>query len=116
MCISRYASKFKVYIGYNVSKKRVYISRHVLFNESKFPYLALVNQVSHNVSHTISPSFQPLIPVPNHNNVMVVPQSNEITSITPTFIQSMPHTPFMSSPVYVSMSSTTPSHNCAIED
>lgn len=39
----RGASKFKGYVCYKVSKKRVCISIHVLFDEFEFPYLTLVN-------------------------------------------------------------------------
>lgn len=38
----RYASKYKGYICFEVSKNKVVISRHVKFDETKFPYLILV--------------------------------------------------------------------------
>lgn len=41
-----YASKYKGYICFEVHKRRFYISRHVLFDETEFPYPNLVSQCS----------------------------------------------------------------------
>ena len=38
-----YASKYEGYLCYEVIKKKVYISRHVLFDESEFPYSVIAS-------------------------------------------------------------------------
>lgn len=68
-----YASKYKGYICFEVNTKRVYISRHVLFDETEFPYSTLVSKSSS--MSTILPLMQSSIhvPIPNLNNVIVHP-------------------------------------------
>ncbi|KAM1757600.1 hypothetical protein ACFX11_006838 [Malus domestica] len=68
-----YASKYKGYICYAANKKKVYISRHVLFDESEFPYsgFASTHAPCLHTSQVFQPSIQPS--VPNLHNVLVSP-------------------------------------------
>ncbi|KAM2399220.1 hypothetical protein ACFXTH_035809 [Malus domestica] len=53
----------------------MYISRHVLFNETEFPYCSLVSK-SHCTTISPPPShIQTPIPVLNHSNALVLPES-----------------------------------------
>ncbi|KAM1092092.1 hypothetical protein ACFX19_019727 [Malus domestica] len=97
-----YASKYKGYICFEVHKRRVFISCHVLFDETKFPYITLVSQCSKvstplPIDFTSTPVF-----TPNLNNVLVTPQSNSVPTIP-----SVSHTPSLASvPLSAAVSST----------
>ena len=79
-----YASKYKGYICFEVNTKRVYISRHVLFDETEFPYSTLVSKPSS--MSTILPTRPTSIPVPlpNLNNVIVHPSFGSVTPFSPS--------------------------------
>ncbi|KAM2011562.1 hypothetical protein ACFX1T_023520 [Malus domestica] len=68
-----YASKFKGYISFEVAKKRVYISRHVIFYEFEFPYSNLVSFDQPVISPVLTSHGSHTVLVPNNDNVMVVP-------------------------------------------
>ncbi|TQD95848.1 hypothetical protein C1H46_018590 [Malus baccata] len=71
-----YASKYKGFLCYDASKNKMYVSRHVLFDETEFPYHSLVS-TSHPSSFSPLPSHISIPhPVPDQNNVLVVPQSS----------------------------------------
>ncbi|KAM2795068.1 hypothetical protein COP2_006658 [Malus domestica] len=78
-----YASKFKGYICFEVTKKRVYISRHVIFDEFDFLYSTLVSSVKPVTSPVITSTVSHPVLVPNNDNVMVVPSVS-----SPSLIQS----------------------------
>ncbi|KAM2277674.1 hypothetical protein ACFXTI_035948 [Malus domestica] len=91
-----YASKYKGYICFEVNTKRVYISRHVLFDETEFPYSTLVPKSS-SVS-TILPPMQTSIPVPipNLHNVIVHPSFESVPISSSLSVSSAPITEFVS--------------------
>lgn len=109
-----YASKYKGYICYEVAKKKVYISRHVLFDESEFPYQELIyatQKPSNSLSLTMSNTSDM---VPNLKNVLVTPQSSVSNTSTPS--ESSPSNTDGSSPTAsisvssIAMSSPIPNH------
>ncbi|KAM1227080.1 hypothetical protein ACFX2J_006344 [Malus domestica] len=68
-----YASNYKGYICYELSHKRIHISRHVIFNEIDFPYVTLDTTLTSHPkpdSHTY-PSM-----VPNLQNILVTPHTS----------------------------------------
>ncbi|KAM2827187.1 hypothetical protein COP1_036768 [Malus domestica] len=87
-----YASNYKGYLCYDASKNKMYISRHVLFDETEFPYRSLVSK-SHCTTISPPPSHsQTPIPVPNHSNALVLPEcpaslsSDSISSGMPNLV------------------------------
>ena len=52
-----YAAKYKGYICYEVCHKRVYVSRHVIFDETNFPYPSLISKCPAPVCSRPLPSF-----------------------------------------------------------
>ncbi|KAM1260029.1 hypothetical protein ACFX2J_039256 [Malus domestica] len=119
-----YASQYKGYICYEVSKAKFFISRHVIFNETEFPYLSLLQLSKQNsVSHVpCSPSS--FTHVPNHQNVLVVPlplvssltfppvppsPDSSVAVHSPHMVASPPFSSLPSSSSITAPSSTTPS-------
>ena len=78
-----YASSYKGYICYDVLSNRTYVSRHVVFNESVFPYHNLASGSKSSSSSIGSPL---LVPVVNNDNVAVLSQSTCCSSspVSPT--------------------------------
>ncbi|KAM1354495.1 hypothetical protein PS2_028626 [Malus domestica] len=109
-----YASKYKGFICYDVSRKKVFISRHVLFDEKDFPYSSLAAPHPLPVSRSSSISASIPLPVPNLQNVLTSPIVHTPNSSTshsspsqPTLI---PHSPPPDSPplVFISPSPDPP--------
>lgn len=78
-----YASKYKGYICYEVQKGKFFVSRHVVFDETEFPYLGLLKLTTQSSHSSILPSLSNfsssshcITPVPNANNILVVPTSH----------------------------------------
>ena len=79
MCVFLgYAPNYKGYICYDVSKKRSYLSRHVVFNENVFPYQELVTTHQLSSTSSISPS-QPSLPIVTPTGVVTIPISFAIS-------------------------------------
>lgn len=73
----RYASNYKGYICYELNKKKVFISKHVIFDELDFPYASVCTKFQPKSSvPTPSPSM-----IPNLQNILVSPVT--INSLTP---------------------------------
>ncbi|KAM2231636.1 hypothetical protein ACFX1S_015876 [Malus domestica] len=70
-----YATKYKGYICYEVSKQRVYISRHVVFDEDQFPYTSLLVHSKASYQSSSVPTFTLPAPVISNDNV-VLPMSH----------------------------------------
>ncbi|KAM0960324.1 hypothetical protein ACFX2C_025377 [Malus domestica] len=84
-----YASKYKGFICYDILHAKFYISRHVLFDESEFPYshLSLKHSVSTNsTSQPVSIFSSPSISINRENHLVAnplprtPPLSNPLTS------------------------------------
>ncbi|KAM1411401.1 hypothetical protein COP1_024098 [Malus domestica] len=95
-----YASQYKGYICFDVSRHKYYISRHVVFNELEFPYKTLLSQKhqyslpqsSSTLSHSsLIPTLDNILvsssshcPLSNHNHtVSATPESVPLASISP---------------------------------
>lgn len=98
-----YASKFKGYICYEVLHRRIYISRHVLFDESEFPYSNLILQVSHSNPSTKVSVSSPIVVVPNSQNVLVMPQHHQNVHSIPS-PEPVPNPALMPSSIHVPIS------------
>ena len=83
-----YASQSKGYLCYNISSKRLYVSRHVVFNENVFPYKDLVIPTvsSPPLSHCTSPSVFPI--VTNDNVISLPPISSPSSSAISSHLSS----------------------------
>ena len=132
-----YATKYKGYLCYEVSKPRMYMSRHVIFDETEFPYQTLSHhsKLHHsNSSHvqatsslpvvglnnTVSSYSSPLSPSPSVSdpNIIPIPQPDPSSlfpyghseSPTPSLVSNTSITPISSPPSgpIVSHSSSTP--------
>ncbi|KAM1581882.1 hypothetical protein ACFX10_029681 [Malus domestica] len=66
-----YASKYKGFICYEVSMKKVFISRHVLFDEREFPYSSLASTQQLLMSKPPPITVSIPTPVPNFQNVLI---------------------------------------------
>ncbi|KAM1789190.1 hypothetical protein ACFX11_039377 [Malus domestica] len=77
-----YATKYKGYICYEVSKQRIYISRHVVFDESQFPYTNLLVHTTPSSLTSCIPSSQLPAPVISNDNV-VLPIPTSLSSSIP---------------------------------
>ncbi|KAI5315074.1 hypothetical protein L3X38_044250 [Prunus dulcis] len=82
-----YTTKYKGYLCYHVPTKRVFVSRHVIFDEHHFPYSDLLPTHSNTFtsSHSCPRSNCP-VPVVTTENVVVTsfPDSTPPTSSVPT--------------------------------
>ena len=123
-----YATQYKGYICYHVSNRKLYISRHVLFNENVFPYNDLVTQLSN--SKTPSPMhyfpssvafLPPNMPLPNvttsatqsrslNSKAPVIPSSSSL-SLSPAITPTAPV--HVTSPLMTSTESTTEGKSAA---
>lgn len=75
-----YVSQYKGYICFDVLKHKVYISRHVVFNELEFPYSSLLTQSAQFSNPSISRvSHSPPL-VPTLNNILVSPSLPPVSS------------------------------------
>ena len=82
MCVFLgYAPNFKGYICYDVSKKRSYISRHVVFNENVFPYHELVTTHQLSSASTTHTS-RSCLPIVSPSNVVTIHSS---PAVSPSF-------------------------------
>lgn len=90
MCVFLgYASNYKGYICYDVTKKRSYISRHVVFNEIVFPYSELVTHTHHSQSSSMSSSCNlPCLPVVTPTNIVVHPPPTDLSPVNPNTMSS----------------------------
>ncbi|KAM1099692.1 hypothetical protein ACFX15_006016 [Malus domestica] len=114
-----YASKYKGFICYEVSHKRIYVSRHVIFDETEFPYTSLSSKCPVPVCSKSLPSFVisqfPNMYVTNQNTIVpghtFMPNDthfsapNDAHSSSPQLITATPTISASSSP---SLSSPTP--------
>jgi hypothetical protein len=99
-----YASKYKGFICFDVLNGRFYISRHVVFDESRFPYTHLSLLPKHNpVPSSFSQSLSSL-PFTTMDNIIVPSQTASLTppsdSLSPEIISPPTH----SSPPSTSLS------------
>ncbi|KAB2595380.1 hypothetical protein D8674_030830 [Pyrus ussuriensis x Pyrus communis] len=118
-----YASQYKGYICFDVSRHKYYISRHVVFNELEFPYKALLSQKHQSylpasssiISHssfiptldTILVSSSSARPLSDHTyTVSATPESVPLASISPA--GSQPQLPSQSITAGPTVSSTLP--------
>ncbi|KAM1058751.1 hypothetical protein ACFX2B_023356 [Malus domestica] len=84
-----YASSYKGFICYDIVHTRFYISRHVMFDESEFPYLTLSATCSvsnHSISTSVPSSPSPFILVTGTNHIVSLPHSR-----TPSMPEPMSH-------------------------
>lgn len=90
-----YASNYKGYICYELSHKRIYISRHVIFNENDFPYVTLDTKP---ISHPKPDSHTYPYVVPNLQNILVTPPTSlpllPDTTLSSSSPQPSPHSSF----------------------
>ncbi|KAM2234356.1 hypothetical protein EV2_013133 [Malus domestica] len=121
-------SKPCVFLGYSLnhqgykcldlSTRRIYLSRHVLFDEDSFPFKELTS-LRENVDHTGSftspdllftfPILLSSLPLPNHNQCLVIP--SQPTSTTPN-LQSPDPINFSQNPVLSCPSNpSSPNHS-----
>ncbi|KAM2192742.1 hypothetical protein ACFX1Q_028395 [Malus domestica] len=81
-----YATKYKGYLCYHVSTKKVFVSRHVIFDEQHFPYTDLLTASS----NTVSTAHRVVYPSHSFNcHAPIVTPENRIVS----FIPESPHQP-----------------------
>ncbi|KAM2627715.1 hypothetical protein TB2_001133 [Malus domestica] len=99
-----YASKYKGFICYDILHDKYYISRHVLFDESEFPYshLSLKHLVSTNsTSQPVSISSSPSISINRENHLVANPFPRTIPLSDPMSSNfnhhSGSHSPFLQS-------------------
>lgn len=101
-----YTSQYKGYICYDVSGKRTYISRHVVFDEHDYPYTnLLMHYKPPHTSHLMS-STSSSLPIVTNTNIVVLPASHDTSpsdtsttlSNSPNSCSSAPHISPMSSP------------------
>ena len=117
-----YAPQYKGYICYHVSTKKLYISRHVAFNENLFPYKDLCTQFTASTSSSTSftmpsmssvspPAMPPLFPSqprPPVTNTITVTGHNlasPSSSLNSPPISSSSTSPLSTTPASLSMSS-----------
>ncbi|KAM2224509.1 hypothetical protein PS2_018300 [Malus domestica] len=106
-----YASKYKGFLCSDVSSKKVYVSRHVTFDETDFPYKSLVLKYQ-SVSSAPLPSLIPSpIPIPDQNSVLVLPPTQNLS----TFGQSLDSPEHSSSDTTLSHLSNTDMHQVSPE-
>ena len=110
-----YASQYKGYICYDVSKKRSYISRHVVFHEAVFPYSELIKQASSSSNVCHQSSVCPLPTVTNKN--VVTPPVSSVPSpsksvTAPIPVSSLPILPHLTN-IASSPHSITASSSCS---
>ncbi|KAI5312034.1 hypothetical protein L3X38_041207 [Prunus dulcis] len=82
-----YATKYKGYLCYHVPTKRVFVSRHVIFDEHHFPYTDLLPTHSNTFASPQScPRSNCPVPIVTTENVVVTsfPDSTPPTSSVPT--------------------------------
>jgi hypothetical protein len=87
-----YATKYKGYLCYHVPTMRMFVSRHVIFDEHQFPYSDLVSTPSNTPQSTPScPLSSCPVPIVNTENSIVstIPASPSHPSTTHTPV----HTP-----------------------
>lgn len=86
-----YASKYNGHICYAVTNHKSYISRHVIFNELEFPYIASLTAAKHNtMTHTQSSISLPL---------PIITFDNEIVSSIPSTSSTQHVSQYRESPI-----------------
>ncbi|KAL6278174.1 hypothetical protein ACE6H2_021775 [Prunus campanulata] len=103
-----YASQYKGYICYAVSGKRIYISRHVVFDEHDFPYAALVTHSKVFIPSPTLPSTSSPFPIVTNKNIVALPTSHDTTASN-TFISPSNTSASSSSPSLLSITGASPS-------
>ncbi|KAM1755844.1 hypothetical protein ACFX12_008126 [Malus domestica] len=97
-----YATKYNGYICYEVSKQRVYISRHVVFDENQFPYTTLLVHSTPSYQSSSVPNFPlPAHVISNDNVVLPMPFSSSgspSSHTNPASSSSPAHSPISISP------------------
>ncbi|KAM1523508.1 hypothetical protein TB1_012881 [Malus domestica] len=91
-------SQYKGYICYDVSRKRTYISRHIVFDEHDYPYTNLLMHSKPPHRSHVMPSTSSSLPIVTNTNIVVLPASHDTTtSNTSTTLSNSPY-PCSSSP------------------
>lgn len=91
MCFLGYSLNHKGYLCLDLTTHRIYISRHVLFYELRFPYHSLYSSLSQHITSTVSPSTTPSSLTFHHFPSNPAPISNLNTSIPLTSASSSSH-------------------------
>ena len=105
MCVFLgYASQYKGYICYNVSRKIVHVSRHVIFHEHIFPYKDLFHKF-HSSSTSSNLSSLTVSPIVTIDNICTLSPPTSNTSSTPTAAVPSPTSSMSITPVSVPCSS-----------
>ncbi|KAM0996393.1 hypothetical protein ACFX2C_006406 [Malus domestica] len=90
-----YASNYKGYICYDVSHKKVYVSRHVVFFEQEFPYTDLL-VLSKSPGSFLLPPLDPVtcpVPFVTPNNIIVSSSLSHTHSTGPVLAESSSNSP-----------------------